>query len=118
MIFLQAEPGVNLPIWVILVAIAIPAAMVGLQQLFSNNKKFIRGQLEARLNEMIIGEQLPSAASQKEIKESLDDIDDTLTNGLIADVAGLKEWREKTDKHLDLQDNKLNALLDHFGLEI
>ncbi len=107
--FLQ-QADISIPIWLVLAALAIPAALVATMGLIARNRNYIRGQTEALLNEKLVAGDLPTASLQTEIKESVDQLETTLENGLI------KKMTELELGYKDLS-SKVDRIIGHLGID-
>ena len=82
MITMVAETAVEVPIWSFMVLLAIPAAVVGLGALFTNNKRFVRSQFDVRMNEMWVAGHLPTRQGQEDLQTSQDKLRDSMDDGM------------------------------------
>lgn len=122
MILAQAE--VIIPVWLVIIVIAVPSAVVASTTIFSNQRKSARTQAKALVNEMILDGKLPSATKQVRVINQVTALELSMVE-MSRSVESIAQAQRAINGDLpNLIDNqaatdaKVDVLMEHFDLEI
>ena len=121
MIIAQAE--VVIPVWLVLVVIAVPASIVAASTIFSNQRKMVKSQAKSLINEMVVAGQLPSATKQQRVIAVVGTMEQQMTEvQRSVEVMALSQRKSNGDVEAltiaqAVTDAKVSQLMEHFGLE-